>query len=291
VLLFDHTNIIATIIKNKNIKIIIKVFVNLAVILSNEIISTYIKSFTLEKTTRDFILLTFVIFYLDYRLAKNYNINIFGNDWSMFMAVSAILVIIMAYIFREKEIIGYSIILFLVWIISEGKIRTGTYFNIWFGVTFASRMIFLSIILIVLGYLHRKTRLSNRYKLFSNTYMFLGLLIIFVTAIEATLGNLINGSVFPIGIQSIIYTFIGFGISIYTFYYGLINDISFFSKLGLGFFCITVFSNLLKVFSFNFRNPILYIFVLVIGVLVGLLIEYTLKHKKELKAELLKGKA
>lgn len=243
------------------------------------------------------LLTTFAVFYTDFKIFTKFGVKIFGNDWALFMLVSAIILWLISYKIRENVLLGYVISLLCVWVISEGQIHGGSYFGNWLGMTMPIRLILFSLIFILLGEFHNKrekifknTKFSYNYRFFSITYHVFGISIMFIASALASIGKILPNPILSIGFEMLIYLLISLGISLFTTcVLGLINNDLMYLKLGLSFFTLIVYANLYNVFRNNLGSPIFYIIIFIITILVAAVAEYTLRHRKELRLELIKS--
>lgn len=238
------------------------------------------------------ILTSFIVFYAD---IKTNNV-LFGGDWSSFMFVSSAILIVVAYLTREKVVLGYSLFTLFLWFISEGSYVTKGYANNWLGLTLPTRLFLFSLIYMVLGFAHDnidrlfgKIDLTERRKSFSKYYYMFGVIIAFIPSWQASMGKWLDKPMFSMNIETLLFTIIAMGVAIFTIYLGLIKSRKIFLNLGIGFFILEVYGKFHNVLS-RFNTPLYYICMFIVTVFVAIMVEYLLKHREELKEELLMSK-
>lgn len=241
------------------------------------------------------LLTTFTIFYIDAKVSKIMGFKLLGTNWAAFMIVSVIILIPIAYKMREKSVLAYSIALFLVWFISEGKIHTGGYLNDWLGMTLPTRLILLSWIFLGLGYIHKYKVLktinpSENFDNLHKTYYISGLLLLFIPAINASWGGWLVKPILPLKVEAMVFVVLVLLLALSCIYIGLIKKSKLFFNFGIVFFVVEVFGKFYEVFHGRINNSLFYITSLVILIALGSMVEYVIRNKEELREELLTKK-
>lgn len=238
---------------------------------------------------------SFIIFYIDIKLSNKFNISIFGQDWSTFIIVAGLILLIVSYIIKNNVVLVYSLFSFVVWFISQGRIYEGSYTGNWLGMTFPTRMILFSTIFIILGFLHNNNikklktiDLTQKYKNFSKLYYTFGLWVAFLAAWIASLGGFIIKPMFPIKTEILLFVLISMAISIYLVYTGIIKNDRRWLNLGMAFLILEVYGKLYQFIYAKINSTALYVIVFIIAIGVAVIIEYIIKYQDQIREELLK---
>lgn len=241
------------------------------------------------------LLTTFTVFYMDVKVTKITGVKLLGTNWAAFILASAIILMPVAYKMREKAVLAYSIILFLVWFISEGKIHTGGYINSWLGMTFPTRLFLLSWIVLGLGYIHKHKVLkwidpSHDFDNLHKTYYISGLLLLFIPTLMASWGKWLISPLLPLKIEAMVFVVLALILAIGCIYVGLTRNSRLFFNLGIGFFVVEVYGKFYEVFHVRISSLLFYITSLIILIALGSMVEYVIRNKEELRVELLAKK-
>ena len=241
------------------------------------------------------LLTTFTIFYIDIKVSKITGTKFLGTNWATFMLASVIILIPIAYKMREKVVLAYSIVLFVVWFISETKIHTGGYINNWLGMTLPARLFLLSWVFLGLGYIHRhnvlkKINLSKDFYNLHKTYYISGLLLIFIPSLKASWGSWLVNPFLSLKAEAMVFVVLVLGLALGCIYIGLKKNSRLFLNFGIVFFVAEVYGKFYEVFHGRINNMLFYITSLVILIALGSMVEYVIRNKEELRAELLAKK-
>lgn len=238
---------------------------------------------------------SFIILYADIKANNMFGVKLLGADWSLFMLVSGAILFYIAYKMREKVVLIYSLVLFLLWFVVEGKIASKSYAGVWLGMTLPTRLFLFSLLFVILGIIHEykfewlgNAKLNQRYKIFDRTYYTLGLLIMFIPVWVASMGGWLAQPALPIRLEVLFFTLLAIGIAIYSIYLGLVKSNKLLFNLGMIFFILEVYGKFYEVLVNKLNTPIYYILIVLLGIGIAVLIEYVVRHKEQLRQELLR---
>jgi hypothetical protein len=240
------------------------------------------------------VLFTFIFFYADLKLNR-YGISIFGRDWSLFMLISGLILIVISYFTREKAVLGYSLFLLLIWFISEGKIRSGSYTGIWLGLIFPIRLFLMSLIVIGFGYIHNNNsrvlkfiNKNKRYRIFTNSYYALGLLLGLLPTWYASINSdWYSTGFFPHKYTALLFAVLVTSLSIISMYIGFIKNSRIFLYFGATFIALEIYGKFYQVFNNRLNSIVFWGISIVIGIVFAGAIEYIKDHKDEIRKELI----
>lgn len=242
------------------------------------------------------VLTSFVVFYIDIKSANKFGINLLGNDWSLFILISGLILWFVSYKLQNIVMLGYAMFSFVLWFVCQGKIYSGYYDGSWLGLTFPSRMLLFSLIILLLAYTHRsdfkgfgKIKLNILNDRFSRTYYSIGLFIMFVPVWIASLGGLIQKPLFNLKTEILLFILLSMTISIYLIYIGIIRNDKQTLNFGLAFMILEVYGKLYEFLLTRPSGTLFYAIVIIIAFGTAVIVEYILKNKDQLRVELLKG--
>jgi K+-sensing histidine kinase KdpD len=197
---------------------------------------------------------------------------------------------------KSTVVLGYSLFSFILWFICQGKIYSGHYDGYWLGLTFPVRMFILSLIILLLAYVHSsKIKLSEKVNFcvsderFSKVYYAVGLLLMFIPVWIASLGGFIQKPLFDIKTEILLFVLLSIVIAVCLIYIGIIKSDKSTLNFGLAFVILEVYGKLYEFLLTRPGNVIFYIIVIIVAFGTAVIVEYIQKHKEQIKLELIKG--